>query len=526
MQPETPETVLHRPRHSRSILLLRIAALSAMLAVTTACIDDSSGDGSTSDSGSTNDSGSPSGGSTDGGSTDGGSTDSSSTDGGSTGDKSTNDNTSSTEVDISFSPEDQATGVSLSRSVSFEADTSLDPESVDADSFILEGPGGQVAGTIEFSDGTARLDPTDKLAPGTTYTIEVTTDLVTAEGDSIADNHYATFTTVTASALPPKIEQWEQNMVEYGHKWGKALQNETDYLKKFKLRYYDAQRVHEQIGEYLGETQPWRSYGQEAEDNYKTYLENNDFRAAGYQRFPHGLYLDWKRTGDSQSLAYLDEVRDKPSFSYPSGWEDEWAKQKYSREIAYSIQSPIIAERAGYPRQTQRLDTLVDLALGHIDIWVTKDYLDGNSDWHFCQAFMTGLTGSALIEYYERQMQLGTPDPRIIPAIKRVANFIWDEMWVANVNGTGYGAFEYVQPSTSGVGSESPAPDVNQLIAPMFAWLYLQTGDGKWLQRGDDIFAGGVELSWLERAKNFNQNYRSSFNFIEWRSEAVEKYGS
>lgn len=332
--------------------------------------------------------------------------------------------------------------------------------------------------------------------------------------------------TVIFSSLPPMIGQWERNMVDYGHQWGQALQEETDYLKKFKLRYYDAQRIHEQIGEYLGEVDPWRDYGQEAESNYKQYLEKNGFHALGFQRFPHGLYLDWKRTGDSESRDYLKRLRDRPPFSRPEGKEDTWARQKYSREVAYSIQSQIVAERAGYPRQADRLTTLVELALGHIDIWVKKDYRDSDPDWHFCQPFMTGITASALIEYYERQVRLGDPDPRVIPAIERVANFIWSEMWVADVKGTGYGAFKYVQPATNGVGSESPAPDLNLLIAPMFSWLYLQTGDAKWLQRGDDIFAGGVELADLRRVKTFNQSYRSSFDFVKWRAEGVQQHES
>jgi len=236
--------------------------------------------------------------------------------------------------------------------------------------------------------------------------------------------------------------------------------------------------------------------------------------------------MDWKDTGDSESRDYLELLRDRPPFSYPTGYEDEWAKQKYSREVAYSIESQIVAERAGYARQTDRLNTLVDLALGHIDIWVNKDYIDTDPDWQFCQAFMTGLTGSALIAHYERSVELGNPDDRVIPALERLTEFLWDEMWVADVNGSGYGAFEYVQPSTSGVGSESPAPDLNQLIAPMFAWLYLQTGDATYLKRGDAIFAGGVELADLGAAKRFNQNYRSSFQFVEWRREAVRKHGS
>lgn len=336
--------------------------------------------------------------------------------------------------------------------------------------------------------------------------------------------HDSALTSMTIPARPPKIDQWKKNMVDYGHKWGKALQNETDYLEKFKLRYYDAQRVHEQIGEYLGEVRPWRTYGQEAESNYKTYLEKAAFRSVGWQRFPHGLYLDWERTGDTQSRDYLERLRDRPPFSWPSGREAEWARQKYSREIAYSIESHIVAELAGYPRQAERLSKLVDLALGHIDIWVTKNYIDPNPDWQFCQAFMAGLTASALIQYHARSVELTDPDDRIIPALKRLANFLWDEMWIANVDGTGYGAFEHVQPRISGIGSESPAPDLSQLVAPMFAWLYLQTGDGTWMRRGDAVFAGGVQLANLETAKRFNQNYRDSFWFVEWRNEAVARY--
>ncbi|WP_083330804.1 Ig-like domain-containing protein [Halofilum ochraceum] len=519
-----------------------------MLAVTTACIDDSSGDESTSgssggsatgdtstgqsstddsstDDSSTDDS-STDDSSTDDSSTDDSSTDDSSTDDSSADDSSTDDSASSVEIDVSFSPEDQSSGVSNSRTVSFQTSKALDSSSVDSDSFTLEGPDGEVSGDVTYSGNTAELVPASDLTPGANYTMTVTTDVMTEDGVSIANNHYASFTTVSASALPPKIDQWEQKMVDYGHQWGQELQQETDYVTKFKLRYYDAQRVHEQIGDYLGETQPWRSYGQEAESVYKQYLENADFRAAGWERFPHGLYMDWKRTGDTESRDYLELLRDRPPFSYPTGWEDQWAEQRYSREIAYSIESQIMAERAGYPRKSDRLATLVDLALGHIDIWVTKNYINSNPDWQFVQAFMTGLTGSALIEYQERQVERGTPDSRILPAIERVASFIWDEMWVANVNGTGYGAFEYVQPTTSGVGSESPAPDLNQLIAPMFAWLYLKTGDGKWLERGDDIFAGGVELADLGAAKRFNQNYRASFQFVEWRTEAVEQHGA
>lgn len=329
---------------------------------------------------------------------------------------------------------------------------------------------------------------------------------------------------VAASSQPPEFEDWERDMIEYGHRWGRALQNETDYLKKFKLRYYDAQRVHEQIARYLGEAEPWRSYGQEAESNYKRYLENNDFRAQGYQRFPHGLYMDWKRTGDSESREYLEHLRDRPPFSWPAGKEQSWGRQKYSREVAYSLEAQVLADRAGHERQSGRIQRLTDLALGHIDIWVNRDYIDTNPDWQFFQSFMGGLTGSALIAHYQRSLEIGSPDARVPPALERLGNLLWDRMWVRDVDRTGFGAFKYVEPATTGVGGNSPAPDLNMLIAPLFGWLFHHTGDERWLNRGDEIFAGGVALANLGSGKRFNQNYRASFQYIEWRTRGLERH--
>ncbi len=100
-------------------------------------------------------------------------------------------------------------------------------------------------------------------------------------------------------------------------------------------------------------------------------------------------------------------------------------------------------------------------------------------------------------------------------------------MWISGVGGSrgdwyphsnsALGAFEYVQPTIDGVGSEDPAPDLNLLIAPMYGWLYAQTGASRFRDRGDAIFVGGVGMASLKQNKPFNQNYRSSFDYVEWR---------
>ena len=68
----------------------------------------------------------------------------------------------------------------------------------------------------------------------------------------------------------------------------------------------------------------------------------------------------------------------------------------------------------------------------------------------------------------------------------------------------------------SGVG----APDLNLLVAPMYAWLYAQTGNVTYRDMADALFVGGVNGAWIAPDgpnKQYNQNYRWSFDYVKWR---------
>lgn len=111
--------------------------------------------------------------------------------------------------------------------------------------------------------------------------------------------------------------------------------------------------------------------------------------------------------------------------------------------------------------------------------------------------FMTGILHEALILYY----RLIEPDPRILPAIMKSADFMW-RYWRAIPK-----AFIYDPGQLDGTPDDlKPAPDLNMLIAPGYGWLYKQTGDVKWKQRGNLILAGS-KAAWLEGQKQFNQQY-------------------
>jgi len=318
-------------------------------------------------------------------------------------------------------------------------------------------------------------------------------------------------------------------MLTYGDQVGQSLMTiditSTDALDDI---YYDGERVFFQIADFTGQSQPWVMYAQKAEEIYRYYLRNNNYRAAGYENFGGGLYEDYVRFSDvnsytdltqlSQNAAFADADLSCPGYTIdPVANTCDQAMQKYSRETAYAIQTSMLAEKAGAPRNNLRVDTLVALALNHINIWTTGQFLDPDPHWHFVQAFMTGLTGSALIDYYQRSVELGTPDNRVPPKLQALADWLWTHMWVSNVNNSGFGAFNYVTPTTTGVGGESPAPDLNQLIAPYFAWVYQYTCNAKYRQEADLIFAGGAVLADLNAGKRFDQNYRDSFNYLKWR---------
>ena len=119
---------------------------------------------------------------------------------------------------------------------------------------------------------------------------------------------------------------------------------------------------------------------------------------------------------------------------------------------------------------------------------------------------MAGLTVTALIEYSQEHPD----DPRILPSIEQALEQLWQWAWIPEArsfwinNGPG-------RDLTHG------SPDLNQLIAPGYAWLYAQTGEEVWKDRAVAIFNGGVTRACTGcDGKHFSQQYRDSFETVRW----------
>lgn len=298
----------------------------------------------------------------------------------------------------------------------------------------------------------------------------------------------------SAIGPPPELDRWRTQMIAAGQALCTYLAEPHTDDELLSSVYYDAQRVFFQIADYTGDGK-WNICAQRAAAIYRDkYVLPNNGAVPGYWNFTHGLTMDYLRTRDPVSRQAVILLSQNAAFAR-DGTPLEWtASADLSREVAYAITSYLNAERVGAPRRP-RLTQLVDQALGHIQEWFVRRSAARVAP------FMVGLTSEALIDYYE-----ATRDPRIPPAIKLALDESWVDAWVPPAF-----AFRYDDRD------RALAPDLNLLIAPAFAWLYRHTGDRVYLDRGDQVFAGGVKGAYLGHGKQFNQNYRWSFDFVRWR---------
>lgn len=301
----------------------------------------------------------------------------------------------------------------------------------------------------------------------------------------------------------PNLDDWEAHMTAFGAIHCASLgSSRTDPDTKLLGTYYDAEWIFYRIRDYTGD-ESWNNCAALAESVYRDgYVRPADSVVPGYWNFTRGLVEDYLRTGDPVSRATAVQLSQFASYNpdwTPLDWTQDAA---LSREVAYAILAYLNAEDVGEARRP-RVDALENQALGHIDQWVVSQSAA------YVRPFMVGLTSQALIAYDDR-----VGDPRIVPALAAAMDWLWDHTWIPDQE-----CFMYTDRSTSSGGME-PAPDLNMLVAPAFAWLYHQTGETRFRDRGDQIFAGGVKHSYIQNAKQFNQSYRWSFDFIRWRASA------
>jgi hypothetical protein len=304
----------------------------------------------------------------------------------------------------------------------------------------------------------------------------------------------------------PGLQQWEANMRTYG-----KLHVDRDYIgccgEFTGPWYYDGARAFLQMADYTGDP-TFLDFARRINEAYRDNMLITE-GSRKYAVYPHGLRSFYLRFGDQQALEALRVLHETPGYTYRAHWGAPW---NASREMAYGLSLHVVAESVGIPRRIETslgfepgeslFGEHVAIVLGQFEQWFVSETA------RYVYPFMVGLSAEALIDYYEATGDLEVPPLLKLAADKMYPNpLTWHE---------GTESMMIVEEVDGNV-TRGPAPDLNMMIAPLYGWVYQQTGDVKYRDIGDRIFASGASRAYLENGKQFTQNYRWSFKYLEWR---------
>ena len=291
----------------------------------------------------------------------------------------------------------------------------------------------------------------------------------------------------------PDLALWKSNMSQYGT--AHCSPAETQIGKEAYAWYYDGSRVYEQIAKILDDKK-YLTCAQMFNNAYRQAIDQGKGVIAGWRYFPHGLAMNYERTGDQLSRAAVIRMADGSPWAQDTTANSSMVHADYAREIAYATSTVIMAERLGRAR-SWKLSFLADSLLSHFDQWYVQRTATP-------QPFVVALAAEALIDYYDL-----THDVRVPGVLKMAADELWARSWDPVSK-----SFFYVEFFNN---TQVPSNDTNLLIAPLYGWVFQHTGEAVYRERGDFIFASGVRTAWLDGGKQFSMNYRWSPKYIEWR---------
>jgi hypothetical protein len=122
--------------------------------------------------------------------------------------------------------------------------------------------------------------------------------------------------------------------------------------------------------------------------------------------------------------------------------------------------------------------------------------------------YMVAMLNDALIKTHEYYRQ----DARLVDMVRRADDYMWSTQWVPSRQ-----LFAYSSVACPNVGDQTPAADLNGMFAASYAWVAQRTGDTRYRDAADAIFAGAVQNTDLTGAKRFNQQYSSSYRYLGYR---------
>ena len=306
----------------------------------------------------------------------------------------------------------------------------------------------------------------------------------------------------------------------------------------FEAWNYDGGRIYQQIADYdynvygmpgylsAAHRDHWKRCAELAMEPYKdmTIATQASFVSEPDQ-FAYGMAMNYLRTGDMTMHSAVNFLAGNPTFSLGIA---NAAFVAEARTVTYMLDDRLAAEIEGAARSPFTPRT-VDVLLGVLNQAYNLDLSNPNQQQFDTHPFILGLVMETLIHYYEMDAAAGTtPDPRIPLEIKKALDWLSSTQYIASTHTLAYQPYELPFDPLLVGGTLYHATELNDLLAPTYAWYWSKTGNNQYLSEGDDLFshvwdsAGGSNESggngWTWSVKEFNQIYKWSFDYVRWRS--------
>jgi len=340
---------------------------------------------------------------------------------------------------------------------------------------------------------------------------------------------------VNPNSPAASAEYWCTNNTDTNPWWSLDNGNFVGYFDLpssiyFEAWNYDGGRVYQQIADYdynidampgylnVSQRDHWKRCAELAMGPYKdmTIASQASFVSEPDQ-FPYGMAMNYLRTGDSTMLSAVNFLANNPVFDFLAA---NSAYVETARTVTYMLDDRLAIEIAGFPR-SPFVPRTVDVLLGVLDQSYNLNLSNPNQQEYDTHPFIIGLVMETLINYYELDAAEGhVPDARIPLEIKKTLDWLSSTQYIAATHVLAYQPYELPWSPTLVGGTLYGATELNDLVAPAYAWYWSKSGNAQYLTQGDDLFnhvwddGGG----WTWSVKEFNQIYKWSFDYVRWRT--------
>jgi hypothetical protein len=313
------------------------------------------------------------------------------------------------------------------------------------------------------------------------------------------------------------VGTWTTAMNTYGHKW---CTDPAPPPNEQGVWYYDGINTFFRIADYTRSISPWVACANAVRTQYRdNFVIRKNGRIPGYEVFPHGLYRDCTMNSNATSCTALHELAANANGASMIAGGIPYADAGNIREACYMLGAKRLDYDAGGATTLAQVLQMATYCVGIVDQVV-------NATTNFEEPFMDGLAAQALIEYYEDPKTGNQADVRVPTALRALADHLWNSDWFAWAGSNGYFLYNVQNNSleipNAGCGPGCDMQALNLLIAPLYGWLYHNTGLQQYQLEGDTIWDAGVNdpvgggIGWS--GKNFSQQFRWSFDYVTWRS--------